>query len=80
MRALNGAAAAARRRGLNLRCIQGRFADDIELILSARVPICKYKDSETGVSVDVTFEQSSAVLTSLFIRHKVQQRPFWSLV
>ena len=54
--------------------MQDRFAYDIDLILSARVPICKFKDAKTGVAVDLSFDQPSAVLTSLFVKQKVKLR------
>ena len=47
------------------------FAYRIEPILKARVPICKFKDAATGVSVDLSFDQPSALLTSLHVRYKV---------
>lgn len=71
LRSLNAAAATAWRRGLSLGGMQDRFAEDIDLILSARVPLCKFKDAKTGVAVDLSFDQPSAVLTSLFVRQKV---------
>ncbi|KAL8443977.1 hypothetical protein Emed_006454 [Eimeria media] len=73
LRELNQAAAAAKRQGSNVAQRSGRFADSIEPVVSARVPICKFKDAETGVSVDVSFDQPSAVLTSLYVRHRLKE-------
>ncbi|KAL8434449.1 hypothetical protein ACSSS7_003147 [Eimeria intestinalis] len=73
LRELNQAATAAKRQGSDVGPKQGRFADSIEPVVSARVPICKFKDAETGVSVDVSFDQPSAVLTSLYVRHRLKE-------
>ncbi|KAL8274601.1 hypothetical protein Esti_001504 [Eimeria stiedai] len=73
LRELNQAAAAAKRQGSGVAHKSGRFADSIEPVVSARVPICKFKDVETGVSVDVSFDQPSAVLTSLYVRHRLRE-------
>lgn len=40
--------------------------------MKARVPICKFRDAATGVAVDVSFDQPSALLTSLYVRFKVR--------
>ncbi|KAL8443990.1 hypothetical protein Emag_005735 [Eimeria magna] len=73
LRELNQAAAAAKRQRSDRAHRSGRFADSIEPVVSARVPICKFKDAETGVSVDVSFDQPSAVLTSLYVRHRLKE-------
>ncbi|OEH79262.1 pap 25a associated domain-containing protein [Cyclospora cayetanensis] len=51
----------------------GAFALGIEPILQARVPICKFRDAATGVAVDLSFDQPSALLTSLYVRYKLNE-------
>ncbi|PFH34841.1 DNA-directed DNA polymerase [Besnoitia besnoiti] len=48
---------------------------DLQLILEARVPICRFVDSETGINVDVSIDQQSAVLTSLYVRLQLLRFP-----
>jgi non-canonical poly(A) RNA polymerase PAPD5/7 len=43
----------------------------VEVISSARVPIVKYIDSETGISVDLSLNTESAMDTSHFICRQV---------
>ena len=42
------------------RCIH-KIGQRVKLIRHARVPICKYEDSKTGVAVDVCFDQRQGV-------------------
>ncbi|KAL8440534.1 hypothetical protein Efla_003205 [Eimeria flavescens] len=70
---LNQAAAAAKFQGVDVGQGAGRFADSIKPVFSARVPICKFRDAETGVAVDLSIDQPSAVFTSLYIRHKLKE-------
>ncbi|KEP65401.1 UNVERIFIED_CONTAM: DNA-directed DNA polymerase [Hammondia hammondi] len=48
---------------------------DLQLILEARVPICRFVDTETNLPVDISLDQPSAVLTSLYIRLQLLRFP-----
>lgn len=65
-----------RRRSLNLRRLTVALtklgmAMAVEIIASARVPIVKYVDSESGITVDVSFNTDSALSTSEFVVQRV---------
>ncbi|KFG62944.1 polynucleotide adenylyltransferase [Toxoplasma gondii RUB] len=48
-----------------------KVAQALELVSSARVPIVKYIDAETGVPVDVSVNQPSSLETTAFAREMV---------
>ncbi|XP_053992450.1 non-canonical poly(A) RNA polymerase protein Trf4-1-like isoform X2 [Hylaeus volcanicus] len=48
----------------------------VEVISSARVPIVKYIDSETGISVDLSLNTESAMDTSHFICRQLELYPW----
>lgn len=47
----------------------------VEIIASARVPIVKFIDSETGVPVDISLNTDSAVATSNYVLEQVYLPP-----
>ncbi|CBZ51679.1 conserved hypothetical protein [Neospora caninum Liverpool] len=57
------------------RCRDFPLIRDMQLILEARVPICRFVDTETGLPVDISLDQPSAVLTSLYIRLQLLRFP-----
>lgn len=48
---------------------------DLHVISSARVPICRFVDTATGVKVDVCVDQPSSVFTSLYVRLQLLRYP-----
>ncbi|PFH31544.1 polynucleotide adenylyltransferase [Besnoitia besnoiti] len=50
-------------------------AQALELVATARVPIVKYIDAETGVPVDVTVNQISSLETTAFVRQMLLKFP-----
>ncbi|EPR59623.1 polynucleotide adenylyltransferase [Toxoplasma gondii GAB2-2007-GAL-DOM2] len=52
-----------------------KVAQALELVSSARVPIVKYIDAETGVPVDVSVNQPSSLETTAFAREMLVKFP-----
>ncbi|KAK9464282.1 hypothetical protein V1512DRAFT_278555 [Lipomyces arxii] len=52
-----------------------QIAVTVEVIASARVPIIKFKDRKSGISVDISFERYGGVVAADTIMHWVVERP-----
>lgn len=52
-----------------------RIATNVEVIAKARVPIIKFKDRESGIQIDVSFEKYGGVVAADTILHWVAERP-----
>ncbi|PHJ16851.1 dna-directed dna polymerase [Cystoisospora suis] len=64
-----------RRSSSSLSPVMVPMTADLHVISSARVPICRFVDTATGVKVDVCVDQPSSVFTSLYVRLQLLRYP-----